>query len=321
LPDRERLLLGMDIGGTKTVVALGYASGEILAESRLEDWASGSWQTDLETLESQARDLLDHAGVPVGDLHALGLSAPGPLDPVRGVVLEAPNLSGWSEVPITEQIGGALGVPCRLENDANAAALAEWRFGAGQGSSHMLYLTMSTGVGAGLILNGALYRGAHSSAGEFGHVSVVPGGRKCPCGLRGCLEAYTSGSGIAAQIREDVAAGQAEQILALAGGDPQKVSARLWTEALRAGDSYAQSLKERFIDHLAQGLAALVIGLDPERIVLGTIIQRNPDLFLDDLRLRVSERIWPGLRDVRIEAGALGDKLPAYAALCVAALE
>jgi glucokinase len=321
LPDRERLLLGMDIGGTKTVVALGYASGEILAESRLEDWASGSWQTDLETLESQARDLLDHAGVPVGDLHALGLSAPGPLDPERGVVLEAPNLSGWSEVPITEQIGGALGVPCRLENDANAAALAEWRFGAGQGSSHMLYLTMSTGVGAGLILNGALYRGAHSSAGEFGHVSVVPGGRKCPCGLRGCLEAYTSGSGIAAQIREDVAAGQAEQILALAGGDPQKVSARLWTEALRAGDSYAQSLKEKFIDHLAQGLAALVIGLDPERIVLGTIIQRNPDLFLDDLRLRVSERIWPGLRDVRIEAGALGDKLPAYAALCGAALE
>ncbi len=185
----------------------------------------------------------------------------------------------------------------------------------------MLYLTMSTGVGAGLILNGALYRGAHFSAGEFGHVSVVPGGRECPCGLRGCLEAYTSGAGIAAQIREDIAAGRAEQILALSGGDPQKVSARLWTEALRAGDSYAQSLKREFIDHLAQGLAALVIGLDPERIVLGTIIQRNPDLFLDDLRDRVSERIWPGLRDVQIEAGALGDKLPSYAALCVAALE
>lgn len=311
----------MDIGGTKTVVALGYASGEILAESRVEDWASGSWQTDMETLESQARDLLDRAGVSEGDLQALGLSAPGPLDPVRGVVLEAPNLPGWSGVPIVERIGGALGVPCRLENDANAAALAEWRFGAGQGSSHMLYLTMSTGVGAGLILNGALYRGAHFSAGEFGHVSVVPGGRECPCGLRGCLEAYTSGAGIAAQIREDIAAGRAEQILALAGGDPQKVSARLWTEALRAGDSYAQSLKREFIDHLAQGLAALVIGLDPERIVLGTIIQRNPDLFLDDLRDRVSERIWPGLRDVRIEAGALGDALPAYAALCTAALE
>lgn len=321
MPDRERLLLGMDIGGTKTVVALGYASGEILSESRVEDWTSGSWQTDLETLESQARDLLDRAGVPEGDLQALGLSAPGPLDPVRGVVLEAPNLPGWSGVPIVERIGSALGVPCRLENDANAAALAEWRFGAGQGSSHMLYLTMSTGVGAGLILNGALYRGAHFSAGEFGHVSVVPGGRECPCGLRGCLEAYTSGAGIAAQIREDIAAGQADQILALAGGDPQKVSARLWTEALRAGDSYAQSLKREFIDHLAQGLAALVIGLDPERIVLGTIIQRNPDLFLDDLRDRVSERIWPGLRDVQIEAGALGDKLPSYAALCVAALE
>ena len=318
--ERERLLLGIDIGGTKAVVALGHANGEILAESRREDWASGAWPTDLERLEAQSRELLRGAGVREDELDGLGLSAPGPLNPETGIVVEAPNLPGWRQVPIAERIGAAFGVPCRLENDANAAALAEWTFGAGQGSAHMLYLTMSTGVGGGLILNGELYRGAHFAAGEVGHIPIVPGGRTCSCGLRGCLEAYTSGAGIAARIREDIAAGRAPGMLERAGGDPDSVSARLWVEALRAGDAYAQALKDDFVEHLAQGLAGLVIGLDPECIVLGTIIERNRDLFLDDLRDRVSERIWPVLRDVRIEAGALGPKLPAYAALCAATL-
>ncbi|MEE9280469.1 MAG: ROK family protein [Myxococcota bacterium] len=318
--ERERLLLGIDIGGTKAVVALGHANGEILAESRREHWTSGAWPTDLERLEAQSRELLRSAGVREDELDGLGLSAPGPLNPETGIVVEAPNLPGWRQVPVAERIGAAFGVPCRLENDANAAALAEWTFGAGQGSAHMLYLTMSTGVGGGLILNGELYRGAHFAAGEVGHIPIVPGGRTCSCGLRGCLEAYTSGAGIAARIREDIAAGRAPGMLERAGGDPDRVSARLWVEALRAGDAYARALKDDFVEHLAQGLAGLVIGLDPECIVLGTIIERNPDLFLDDLRDRVSERIWPVLRDVRIEAGALGPKLPAYAALCAAAL-
>ncbi len=318
--ERERLLLGIDIGGTKAVVALGHANGEILAESRREHWTSGAWPTDLERLEAQSRELLGGAGVREDELDGLGLSAPGPLDPETGIVVEAPNLPGWRQVPVAERIGAAFGLPCRLENDANAAALAEWTFGAGQGSAHMLYLTMSTGVGGGLILNGELYRGAHFAAGEVGHIPIVPGGRTCSCGLRGCLEAYTSGAGIAARIREDIAAGRAPGMLERAGGDPDSVSARLWVEALRAGDAYARALKDDFVEHLAQGLAGLVIGLDPECIVLGTIIERNPDLFLDDLRARVSERIWPVLRDVRIEAGALGPRLPAYAALCAAAL-
>lgn len=320
MPDRKRLLLGMDIGGTKAVVALGHADGEILAESRLDDWASGSWERDLETLATRARELLREAGVAEGGADALGVSAPGPLDPRAGVVHLAPNLPGWRDARVVEWIRNALDIPCRLENDANAAALAEWRFGAGQGTAHMLYLTMSTGIGGGLILNGELYRGAHFAAGEFGHVSIVPDGRECPCGLRGCLEAYAGGAAIARRIREDIARGQAQAILALAGDDPEAVSAQLWVEALRAGDGYAERLRSDFIEHLARGLAALVTGLDPERIVLGTIVQQNPDLFLEELRARVSERIWPGLREVRIEVGALGPRLPAYAGLCVAAL-
>ena len=318
MPEPKRLLLGLDIGGTKTVAALGRANGEIVAESRREDWTSGSWQADLGALEAQAGHLLRETGVSSSEVDALGLCAPGPLDPVRGVVLEAPNLPGWHDVPLVAELSSTLGLRGGLENDANAAALAEWRFGAGQGSAHMVYLTMSTGVGAGLILDSRLYRGAHFSAGEIGHVAIVPGGRPCSCGLRGCLEAYVSGAGLAERIREDIEAGQAPEILARAGGDPARVSARLWVESLRAGDPYALALREEFLDHLATGLVGVVIGLDPERIVLGTIVERNADLFLDDLRARVSERLWPVHADVRIEAGALGAKLPAYAALCVA---
>ena len=318
MPEPKRLLLGLDIGGTKTVAALGRANGEIVAESRREDWTSGSWQADLGALEAQAGHLLRETGVSSSEVDALGLCAPGPLDPVRGVVLEAPNLPGWHDVPLVAELSSALGLRGGLENDANAAALAEWRFGAGQGSAHMVYLTMSTGVGAGLILDSRLYRGAHFSAGEIGHVAIVPGGRPCSCGLRGCLEAYVSGAGLAERIREDIDAGQAPEILARAGGDPARVSARLWVEFLRAGDPYALALRAEFLDHLATGLAGVVIGLDPERIVLGTIVERNADLFLDALRARVSERLWPVHADVRIEAGALGAKLPAYAALCVA---
>ncbi len=320
-PVRERLLLGMDIGGSKTVVALGRATGELLAESRLDHWTSGSWKKDVETLVDHARVLLRGAKVPESDLHALGLSVPGPLNPVNGTVIQAPNLPGWKNVPLVEAMWKVLGVQVLLENDANAAALAEWRFGAGQGTRSMIYLTMSTGLGGGLILDGRLYRGAGFQAGEVGHIPIVPSGRLCACGLSGCLEAYAGGAALAARMREDLARGEATAILELAGGEPENISAQHWVEALRAGDVYALRLREEFLDHLAQGLAILISIFDPDAILLGTIVRENPDLFVGGLRERVYARVWPSLRDVRIEPAHLGPRLPAYAALCVAALE
>ena len=143
---------------------------------------------------------------------ALGVSSPGPLSVREGRVIETPNLEGWRDVPIVAHLSEALGVPVRLDNDANAAALAEWRFGAGQGTRHLIYLTMSTGLGAGLILDGRLYRGASDQAGEVGHMPVVPGGRRCNCGQRGCLEAYTGGAALADIIREEIAAGERSEM-------------------------------------------------------------------------------------------------------------
>lgn len=318
---RQQLLLGIDIGGTKAVVAVARASGEILAESRIEQWARGSWREDLETLIEEARKQLERSQCSSEGLRAIGISAPGPLNPETGRVLEAPNIPGWEDVPIGEAFREAFGVRVLLENDANAGALAEWRFGAGKGSRHMLFLTVSTGIGGGLILDGRLHRGATFQAGEVGHIPVVPDGRSCNCGLRGCLEAYVGGAALAELIREDIERGEASAILAKAEGNPARVSAQLWVEALRERDPYAQGLRESFLDHLAQGLAILIPIFDPDCVVLGTIVARNPDLFLDALTRRVRERTWPSLHHVRLEPGRLDERLPAYAALSVASLD
>ncbi len=320
-PDPERVHLGIDVGGTKTVVAVARPDGQILAESRLVDWASGSWQKDVETLEEHARVLLRGTGVDPRRLHALGLSVPGPLNPLTGIVIHAPNLPGWSDVPLVESFYNAFRVQVLLENDANAAALAEWRFGAGEGTRSLIYLTLSTGFGAGLVLDGRLYRGASFQAGELGHIPLVPGGRACACGLRGCLEAYVGGAALADRIRADAEQGEARAILELAGGDAAKISARLWVEALREQDPYAERLREEFLDRLAHGLAIFISALDPDMIVFGTILQENPDLFMDDLKERVQAMVWPSLHHVKLVPGRLGARLPAYAGLCVAALE
>jgi glucokinase len=315
LQDPERVVLGIDIGGTKTVVALGSADGKLRAEHRVENWSRGSWREDLQVLAGQARSLLESHGLvrPV----AIGVCAPGPLDPLRGVVLEAPNLAGWVDVPLSAELGSALGAPVRLENDANASALAEWRHGAGRGTRNMVFATMSTGIGAGLILDGRLYRGSRFQAGEIGHAPIRRDGR-IHAGLPGTLEAYAGGAAIAARIREEMTSGRARGIAKLAGGDPARISARHWIEAIRAGDAYALELRREFVEDVAQALASLVLTLDPDAIVLGTIVERNPDLFLAPIAERVRERVFPVQRDVRIVAGELGERRPAYAALCVA---
>ncbi len=311
-------LLGIDIGGTKAVAVLARRGGEILEERRVEGWPLGEAARDVDVLIDHTRALLERGGLTPTDIGALGVCAPGPLDPLAGIVIGAPNLEGWDHFPLRERLEQALRIPVRIENDANAAALAEWRYGAGRGARNLLFLTMSTGVGGGLILDGRLYRGTHFQAGEVGHIPIVGDGRLCGCGMRGCLEAYTSGAAIARRVRDDIQGGQGTRILELAQGDPARINARHWTEAIRSGDGYALRLREEFLDHLAQGLAVLVMLLDPERIVLGTIVQQNPDLFLEGLRERTRARVWSVLRGVEISPGELGERLPAYAALSVA---
>ncbi|MEN8182511.1 MAG: ROK family protein [Myxococcota bacterium] len=309
--------LGIDVGGTKVALALGDEQGRVLARVRRPTEPSGNPQADLERLVADGRALLAQAGLGAGSLAAAGVSLPGPLDPESGVLHSPPNLPGWAEVQVRAPLEAGLGCPVHLDNDANAAALAEWRFGAGRGASHLAYLTMSTGVGGGLVLNGRIYRGVHCGAGEIGHVPVEWDGELCSCGLRGCLEAYVGG---AAWTRRLARITPPESRAAQLAGAPEAVRPEHLLEAARRGDAFARAELTRWVDYLARGLVVVVFSLAPEVVVLGTIASAaGEELCFAPLRRQVAERTWPHVSsELRILPAALGDELPYLAGLSVA---
>jgi len=309
------LLLGIDIGGTKVAYTLAREDGEIVARSRASTPQTGNPKSDVEIMADAARALASESA---GEsLTGVGLCVPGPLDLTRGTVVHPPNLVGWEEVPLAAWLEDELRCSVRMENDANAGALAEWRYGAGQGARDLVYLTMSTGVGAGLIVDGRLHRGRRGTAGEVGHVAVDWPGESCACGLRGCLEAYVGGRAWTEHLR-----GEAEadgRVLALAGGRDRIGPEHVLTAA-REQDAWALAQIERFNLYLGRALAQLAFTLAPEIVVLGTIVAAAGDtLCLDPLRQYVADHVWPHQApDLRIEAAQLGEDLPHRSAVAVA---
>ena len=322
----QRMRLGIDIGGTKVAFALGNAAGELVARWRRATEPCGNPQEDLRRMAADARRLAEQADVALDQIEAVGVSVPGPLDRERGLVLHPPNLAGWGEVPLRDTLAGELGRPVRIENDANAAALAEWRYGAGRQTEaqregraveHLVYLTMSTGVGAGLVLGGRIHRGRRSLAGELGHAPVEWDGLLCACGLKGCLEAYVGGAAWAKRLRAEAPSHSA--VVSLAGGRENATPEHV-VQAARNGDAYALAELDRFSHYLARGIVQLVFSLAPDAIVLGTIAAAaGEELCIKPLREKVNAQLWPGFRDeCAIVPAALGDDLPYLAALCAA---
>jgi glucokinase len=313
----SRLLLGIDIGGTKIALALGDREGRILARRRRATAPTGDPDRDVEAILADARQLLAEIGVAARDVAMAGLSAPGPLDHAGGRVLGPPNLPGWHDVPLVRLVGEALGIPAHLENDADAAALAEWRFGAGRGRRDLVYLTMSTGVGGGLILDGTLHRGAGGRAGEVGHMPVEWDGAPCACGLRGCLEAYVGGRAWTARLRD--MAPEASRAVRLAGGRTKLLPEHV-VAAAGEGDPFARAEMQRFVDYLARGIVALAFVLAPQLVVLGTIpTAAGESLCLAPLRRAVASRLWPAIAsDLQILPAALGEEGPYLAGLSAA---
>lgn len=316
-PTTTSPILGIDLGGTKVEIACARLNGEVLAQKRILTQAEDGPQRGLERILKAAEEILVQAQVAAKDLAAIGLSVPGPLDPVVGIFFNLPNLPGWEGFPIRKKLEEHFSPPIYMDNDANATALAEWKFGAGRGYDHMIYLTMSTGIGGGLILDGRLYRGKNFNAGEVGHQVILPGGPPCGCGLLGHLEALCSGSGIARRLREIF--GQGNSVMwDMAGGDRQKLSAEILTQAVRQGDAVAQKFFQQTLEYLATGLSNLVFILNPEAIILGTMVAKNPDLFLEPLRLRVQEQVWDVFTpDLKILPAQLADQVGVYAPLAV----
>jgi len=246
-------------------------------------------------------------GVDRADVQAIGIASPGPLDPRTGVVIAPPNLPGWADVPLRDIMGRAFDVPVFVNNDANLAGLAEHRFGAGQGADDMVYLTISTGIGGGVVCGGSLLMGAHGLAGEPGHMTVEPSGPVCACGNVGCLECMSSGRAIARQAVEWISEGQSSILVSeLRAG--KALSGEMVGAAARAGDELALRAVARAAHYLGIGVVSLVHMFDPELVVLGGGVTKLGGLLFDPVRAWLREHGLTAVqRGTPVVPAALGD--------------
>ncbi len=267
-------------------------------------------------LVQMARTTADRVAAldPDARIVGVGVGAPGPLDTERGVVLETPNL-GWRDMPLRDRLAGALEMPAVLDNDANCAVLGECWVGAGRGARQAIGMTIGTGIGGGLVLDGRLYHGAANSAGEIGHMTIDVDGRRCGCGNYGCLEAYASGPAIAMRAVEQLRAGMESRLSAMSGGNMDAITAQTVFEAARAEDEVALEVVRDTAQYLGVGLANLLNIFNPELVVIMGGVTQAGDALFEPLRREVTRRAFRSAVDsCRIVPGTLAGLAGVYGA-------
>lgn len=273
------LTIGVDVGGTKIAAGVVDAEGRILNRTR-KDTPSGAASDTVGVIADLVRDLADGQ-----EVRGVGVAIAGFVSADRSTVLFAPNL-GWQNEPLRAQLERHLALPVIVENDANAAAWGEFRFGASVDVQSMLMITLGTGIGGGIVVEDRLLRGAFGVAAEVGHIRVVPNGLPCPCGNRGCWEQYGSGTALLRAARSVATSEAGASLLDRAGGTLSGLSGPLITAAARAGDPCALSLAHELADWIGEGLALLTAVLDPDVIVIGGGVAEMGDLLLDPVGRR-----------------------------------
>lgn len=273
--------LGVDIGGTKVAVGIVNGEGKILAQGRKPMIANGTAEEGLEAVIGAIDSM-----IPQGPVHGIGMCAPGPLDPKTGVVLNPPNVPCWRNFPLAQKVAARYNVAVKVDNDANAAALAETRWGAARGYRYVFYATIGTGIGSGIVLDGKIYHGNTGSAGEGGHVSIDYRGPVCACGKRGCIEALASGTAIGARARARLADDKTRQsaILELANNDVNSVNSELVARAYAMRDPLATEILDETVNLLAAWLGNIVDLLDPDVLVVGGGVAAVLKPFFDRIR-------------------------------------
>lgn len=277
-------VLGVDIGGTKVAVGIVDSNGNILARGRKPMVADGSAEAGLDAVISAIDSLL---ATPEGrDVRSIGICAPGPLDPRAGVVVNPPNLPCWRNFPLAHRIKAKYQIPVKLDNDGNAAALAEARWGAAQGFQYVFYGTIGTGIGAGFVFDGAIYHGKTGSAVEGGHMTIDYRGPRCNCGKLGCIEILAAGPAIGVRARAKLSDQQTPHsaILDLAHGDIHSVTSELVGKAFAAGDQVARQILQETVDLLAVWLGNIVDLLDPDVLVIGGGVAAMLKPFFEDIK-------------------------------------
>ena len=314
MKQHEPSVLAIDLGGTQIRGAIVTRQGQIVAKNFSPTLAAEGSESVISRIFSAIDHLLEGKGGGSSLPEAISLAAAGAIDYEKGIITLSPNLPGWHNVPLRDVVGERYDMETFLINDASAAALGEQRFGAGKGVNSLIYLTVSTGIGGGIIINGELYSGVSGGAGEVGHMTIDVNGPVCSCGNNGCLEVLASGKAMAREAIRRIGNGERSALTEMVGGEIDSITAEEVSSAAQAGDSLALEVVSRAAMYLGVGLANLVNIFNPEMIVIGGGVAKMGDLLLDPAREVVRKRAFSlSVQAVRIvnarnidEAGLLG---------------
>jgi len=305
---KDKPILAIDLGGTKFVAAVVSTTGEILSRQYKLTLADEGPEAVIRRMLDTIDDMVRNTDLTSSPPSSIAIAAAGAINSATGIVTSSPNLPGWHDVPLKDTVRKATGFRTTLINDASAAALGEHSFGAGRGVNNLIYITVSTGIGGGIIVDGKLYSGACGSAGEIGHTTIDVNGPHCSCGNVGCLEMLASGKAVAREAQRLISGGARTCILELAEGELQNVTAQTVSAAAQRGDATATAIIAKAAAYLGVGLVNLVNIFNPEMIIIGGGMSKMGDALLDGARKVVAERAFQlPAEAVRIVPSQLGD--------------
>ncbi|MBO5385907.1 ROK family protein [bacterium] len=299
--------IGIDVGGTNVKIALVDGEGKIIYSNSVPTYAQMGYEYTVNNIKQAIKDLMKETNTEAKDIQGIGFDFPGQVDCKTGVVKNAPNIPGWVNVPIAQMIEDEFHIPTRIDNDVRCAALGELKFGAGRGCENFVCITVGTGIGSGLVINGKVVRGAANAAGEIGHIKLqMEDGPLCGCGDSGCLEAFASGPSIVAMAQEYLKGGKSAKFRELAGDG--EITPYIVAKAAEAGDPVAKRIFEKMGYYIGMGLTSVINLLNPEKIIIGGGVAECGDLLLDPIRRTINDRAMKVQREaVEIVPAELGN--------------
>jgi len=311
MTEEKKYILGFDIGGTKIAICVADDQGNILSSDRLKGGTRQDYETVLPQLMELARKTVRNAGLKVTDIVVTGLSCPGPLNVKKGIIEKTPNML-WENVSLRQDIARELGIRTVMQNDANGGALAEWFFGAGKGYNDLIYFTMSTGIGGGVIAEGRLIEGVTGNAGEVGHAVLDINGPLCGCGMQGCFEAFCGGRKVAERLQNMVKDKPQHPLLKIPGvdGDPTKLRYETLRTGVKEDIPAAKEIWDDICLRFAQGIAINMMTFNPALIILGTIFYYSGDMLMEPVKKYLPRFCWPQMLDnCEIKLPVLGSEV------------
>lgn len=283
--------IGIDVGGTNVKIALVDDNGKIIYSNSVPTYAKMGYEYTVNNIKQAIKDLMKETNTTPSDIEGIGFDFPGQVDCKTGVVKLAPNIPGWVNVPIAQMIEDEFHIPTRIDNDVRCAALGELKFGAGRGCENFICITVGTGIGSGIVINGKVVRGATNAAGELGHIKLqMNGGPICGCGDTGCLEAFASGPAIVAMAQEYIKGGKSTKFREMAAVEGGEITPYMVAKAAEEGDPVAKRIFEIVGEYIGIGLTSVINLLNPERVIIGGGVAESGELLLGPIRKTIKER-------------------------------